>query len=320
MEGLLAPLQQWLLFSGALLLVGCVAWRILIAPGAGAVLGSHGAGALASVESRVSTTALITTLLLLPVWGLRMGVQLMGFRDPFVPLAEDLDFLVRDTFWGTVWLAQGAVILLLVGAFWVTRAAVRSQSDQAGAKGYPSVAIGWWVAGLLVALLTLTLALSSHAMGVSEYRNLAVAADGLHALAAGAWIGSLVLILAFGRGAGMDGGSRLFSVQLRSFSPMAVVSVAILVTMGVYLSWTHLSTPSDLWASSYGRVLSLKILAAGVVFILGFLNWRVGLPSLDAPGGDRKVQRQATLEVIVALAVLLLTSVLTQTPKPGEFG
>jgi copper resistance protein D len=320
MEGLFAPLQQWFLFSGVLLLVGCVAWRIVVASGAASALGPSSAGSLAAVESRVSTTALIVTLLLLPVWGLRMGVQLIGFRDPFVPLSEDLSFLVRDTFWGTVWLAQGAVILLLVGAFWVTRVAVRSQSDQGAAKGFPSAGIGWWIAGLLVALLTFTLALSSHAMGVTEYRNLAVAADGLHTLTGGAWIGALALILAFGRGAGMDGGSRLLAAQLRSFSPMAIAAVAVLVTMGVYLSWTHLSTPSDLWASSYGRVLSLKVLAAGVVFILGFLNWRVGLPSMDAPGGDRKVRRQATLEVVVALAVLLLTAVLTQTPKPGEFG
>jgi len=320
MESFLAPLQQWLLFCGVLTLVGCVAWRFAISPGAANILGHGRWSGLIGVERRVATGGLIATLLLTLVWGLRMVVQVAGFRDPFVPLSEDLDFLIRETFWGTVWVWQGALLPMLAAAFWLAR----PRGDSSGRRAGPATPLppeasrgsraAWGAAGVLVALLTLTLALSSHAMGVEPGRNLAVAADGLHTLAGGAWMGTLALILLLGRSP--HGDSDIFSAQLRSFSPLAMVSVAVLVGMGAFLSWTHIPTVPDLWATPYGRILSAKVATAGVVLLIGFINWRRGLPALDTPEGHRRLRFQAGWEVTVALVVLLLTGILTQTPQP----
>lgn len=308
-ETLLYILQQSLLLAGTLLAVGCVAWRVLIAPRAAAQAGLDVA-ALSIVERRVAHMGLVAALALLPVWGLRLFVQLQGFRDPFVPISEDLSFLVGDTFWGTVWLAQGAVLLLLPVAFGLARASTNAERSRLSG--------GWWASGALTTGLVLTLALSSHAMGVTSGRALAVAADGLHALAGGAWIGSLAFILLVGRDRA-DGGP-LFAGQLRAFSPVAVVCVITLTAMGVGLSWVHLSAWSDLWSTAYGRTLSLKVGVAGGALFLGLLNWRRGLPVVGTPEGDRRVRRQASAEVLLVVVVLVLTAVLTQTPKPGEFG
>ena len=264
----------------------------------------------------------LTVALLILVWVLRLVVQVMGFRDPFVPLSEDVSFLVRDTFWGTVWLVQGALLPLLAAAFWIARpGALFGGRTKGGAPARPTdvrsgTSPAWWAVGVLVLLLVATVALSSHAMGVESGRAVAILADGVHALGAGAWIGSLGLILAVGRPEGGFDGGPLLAAQLRSFSRMAIVSVTALVATGTLLSWTHLDSVGDLWGSPYGRILSVKVLLAGAVFLLGLLNWRRGLPVLDTEEGLRGVRRRATWEVTLAAGVLLVAAVLGQTAEP----
>ena len=300
----LTTVQQWVLFSGTALAVGCVAWRLFVSPGAAAELGTDGA-ALQAVQRRAASIGVLTSLALILAWVLRMVVQVMGFRDPFVPLSEDVSFLLFEMFWGTVWMAQGVTLLLLVGSFvWA-----RSRKGEATAA--------WSAAGVLTLALVATLALSSHAMGADSGRALLVAADGVHALAAGTWIGSLTVILLAGRPAAVGpSGAAVFVAQLRAFSPMAVVSVAALLFMGSVLAWTHLAGLANLWETSYGRILAAKIAVAGAVLLAGLWNWRRGLPSSDTPEGAVTVQHRAVVEVSLALGVLLLTAVLVHSAKP----
>jgi putative copper export protein len=235
-----------------------------------------------------------------------------AFRDPFVPLWEDVSFLLFETFWGTVWMVQGGLLVLLAIAFWRARAV--------GATSEPRVATPvWWIAGALALAMVTTLALSSHAMGVERGRPWLVAADALHGLTAGTWIGSLAVILAVGRG-GAEGGADVgaFAAQIRSFSPLALASGIALVSMGSLLSWTHVQSWANLFGTSYGRILSAKVGLAGVVFAAGFWNWRRGLPDCDHPRGAAALRARAAGEVLFAVGVLLLTAVLVNSPKPGE--
>ncbi|MGE0161318.1 MAG: copper resistance D family protein [Gemmatimonadales bacterium] len=312
MVAVLAPLQQWLLICGASLAVGCAAWRLFVAPRAALSLPDATRAELSSIASRVARLGAIAAALLLVAWALRMVAQVMAFRDPFVPLREDVSFLLFETFWGTVWMAQGVVLLLLVVAFWGARVARSPEEPRR-----PSIA--WWVAGALVLALAATLALSSHAMGVERGRPWLVAADALHALTAGTWIGSLAVILGVGRGASeADGDPSAFAAQIRSFSPLALASGMTLVSMGVLLSWTHVQSFANLFGTRYGRILAAKIAVAGAVFVVGFLNWRRGVPACDRPEGAAEVRSRAAGEVFFAVGVLLLTAVLVNSPKPGE--
>ncbi len=301
-ESLLATFQQWLLFSGVVLAVGCVAWRLVVLDPVSRAVADAGAPHLAAIERSVASAGLVAGLVLVVAWSLRMVVQVMGFRDPFVPLWDDVSFLLFETFWGTVWMAQGLLLPFVVGAF----AWARTRSLAA-----------WRVAGMLALGLVATLTLSSHAMGVESGRALFVAADAVHALAAGCWIGSLSVIVSVGRPIGSSDEARaLFAAQLRAFSPMALVSVAALIAMGAALSWTHLSGLSNLWETGYGRVLMAKVGLAGGVFLAGFVNWRLGLPASDTSVGAASVHRRASLEVVLAVGVLLLTAVLVHSVKP----
>jgi len=299
-EPVLAALQQWLLFTGVTLVVGCVTWWWAVLPGALRALGEAD-GALAPVERRVASLGLVTALGLVAVWALKMVVQVLGFHFPGDPLWPDVSFLLFETFWGTVWMAQGAVVPLLAVAFALARG------------GRPAA---WRTATLLALALVASLALSSHAVGVDAWRSLIVTGDGVHALAAGTWIGSLGVILLAGRPATSDADPRGFAAQIRAFSPMAVASVTALLVMGVVLAWSHLTALSDLWQTTYGRVLSAKIFVAGLVLLAGLWNWRVGIPRIDTVEGAGSVRNRAIWEVLFAVGVLLITAILVHSPKP----
>lgn len=298
---LLTTLQQWLLFSGAVLAVGCVAWRSFVAPGASRAVGAPVAEQLAGVERSVAGAGAIAGFVLVIAWALRMVVQVMGFRDPFVPLWDDISFLLFETTWGTVWMVQGGLLPFLIGAFLWARSG--------GANA-------WRVVSLPVVGLIATLSLASHAMGVESARSLLVIADAVHALAAGCWIGALALIVSVGRPDATEASRALFAAQLRAFSPMAVVSVSALIVMGMVLAWTHLAGLSNLWATGYGRVLMAKVAVAGGVLLAGLVNWRRGLVVLGTADGARSVHRRASMEVGMAVGVLLLTAVLVHSVKP----
>ena len=327
-EALVPPILRWALFSGVLLLVGIVAWRGAVVPRLRLYLGQAYPPSeypeILHLQRRMAGLGVVLALLLLPVWGLRLWSQLQEFRDPFVPISEDIRFLLEHTFWGTVWMAQGGILLLLAGGFlllrgpWGRSAPSTPELTPEGIPRDGPKVLEWpwpWriVAGG-VGGLVLTLSLSSHAMSVPVNTAMAVGVDAGHLAAGGAWVGTLALILAVTPMG--DGHSRLLGLQLRAFSPLAMVAVGVLVFLGIILSGLHIHEWSVLWREAYGRTLCLKLLAAAGVMAMGFVNWRQGLPRVGTPGGARWVFRSAWLEVGGAAVVILLTALLVATPLP----
>lgn len=328
-EALLPPIQLGLLFAGLMGLGGVGAWRLWIAPAALRHLdeGMAGAGGAtaealaapasgteaswavwAACERRVVRIGFGLALALLPIWALRLHVQLLGFRDPFVPWREDASFIAFETVWGWSWITQGIALVALAAVLgWGLRrsgALARPASVGAG-PGRSSLA-------LLLVLLALTNALASHAMAVPFNRWLAVALDAVHLLVAGSWIGSLALILLVTR----ERHGPLLAAQLRAFSPVAMVSVGILLFSGLQLSAQHVMAWENVFGSPYGRMLSVKVGIALSVFALGGWNWRRGLPLLDSPEGRRKVRVRAGIEIAAAALVVAATAILTGMTMP----
>lgn len=276
-------------------------WRGVVAPAAERDLRGAGIPQL-DADQRVARVGLVAGLLLLLAWFLRGLVQILAFRDPFVPLSEDVSFLLFETFWGTVWMAQGVVVPLLALAFW--------------RAGRGRGAAAWIAATVLTLALVATMAMSSHAMGVDSWRAAIVLADGLHTLAAGAWIGTLGIILWVSGAVRSPGRRDGFAAQIRAFSPVAIAGVTGLLSMGIVLSWTHLTALSDFWTTGYGRLLAAKIAVAIGVMLAGWVNWRRGVPTLATEAGALATRRRAVLEVSLAVGVLILTAFLVHSAKP----
>jgi copper transport protein len=144
----------------------------------------------------------------------------------------------------------------------------------------------------------------------------------VHKLAAGMWIGTLFILLVAGivpilrsalpteRRAALLGG------LVRAFSPLALVSTGVLAVFGVITAWRHLHTIEALWTTPYGITLIIKLLAVGAVLVLGAWNWRRQKPRLGTEAGAHGLRRSATGELLAALVVLVITSVLVSLPSP----
>ena len=321
-EAFLGPLQRWLMQAGTLFVVGISAWRWIVWPRSVTALprASRGVEVRSRADEILSTVAgmgCLAAILLVADWLLGFAVQILGFRDPFVPLGEDAAFLLQRTFWGSVWIGQGLLVVGLALTLWRLARPYGGGRDVVPKSRATATrrTAGWGTVAVLSLGLPVTMALSSHAMSVSGAgRVVAVGADAFHTVAAGGWIGALsvILLLAIRSKDEPD----FLSAQLRAFSPMALVAVPLLVLMGGTLAVSHVPSIQDLWQTPYGQVLAAKILFVAMVLLLGFTNWRRGLPALDSAVGIRTVRYRAGLEVGLAGVVLGLTAALTGMPGP----
>lgn len=209
-------------------------------------------------------------------------------------------------------------LLLLVDLFpWNARNAIMAVAAIVAALAYAVALrrpIGWVVALLAGLVLTFrtVLALRWGAL-----------VNPIHMTAAGLWIGTLFVVVSAGLPAILRAplGERrgaFVTEMIARFSPLALVSSGILVLTGVITAWLHLGALSELWSSSYGITLIVKLVFVAMVVTLGAWNWRRMSPRLGTEEAAHALRRSATSEVLVAGAVLIVTAVLVSLPSPAE--
>ena len=144
----------------------------------------------------------------------------------------------------------------------------------------------------------------------------------IHMLAGGMWIGTLFHVVVAGiwltLQSGLSSERRGFFVReiVARFSPFALVSAGVLATFGVITAWRHLKPLSALWTTPYGITLIVKLCVVATVLALGAFNFRRQRPLLGSESGARALRRSATAELLVAMLVLAVTSILVSLPSP----
>ena len=252
---------------------------------------------------------LATRLLLLGVVG-RLAAQFALFRDPYTSLMSELRLLVGSTTWGQAWTWQAALGIVALFAF--ITAGDRSKSL--------SVA-PWIVAVLAVAVLAVTPAFSGHAYGSERWMVALVIGDAVHVMAAGVWLGTLLVMAGTVAGARRHGDhvpkDHLIG-WIAAFSPLALVSAAALGVTGFVAAWVHVDAISSMWTSPYGQRLSLKLAVLLIVLACGAFNWKRSRDCVRASGGPPRRPLTVAIELGGALAILLVTAILVATPLPGD--
>lgn len=137
-------------------------------------------------------------------------------------------------------------------------------------------------------------------------------ARALHLLAGGAWLGSLLYLVAYDRDA-----RDTFTRDALRVSTTALVAAIVVTLSGVVQAWLFLPSPWDVLSSTYGAVLLAKI--AGLLILIAFgvhHRYRI-LPRLahDAAVSGRFT---ATLrsEIVVMSVVILLGGLLAYVSPP----
>jgi putative copper export protein len=95
------------------------------------------------------------------------------------------------------------------------------------------------------------------------------------------------------------------------FSRIAMVSVATIVISGVFASWIHLGSLSDLWSTAYGKTLLAKITLAAFALSAGAYNYKRVQPHLTQESGTQALRKSASAELATGLLILIATGFLT---------
>ena len=212
--------------------------------------------------------------------------------------------------WGVLWIVRTAA--LAVGLVLADQAS-SSSGERRGVVAFGGVAL----AGVVMAV---TVSLGSHAAALSDVGP-ALAADLIHLLAVGAWVGGLPVLLLLALQARRTRPSGSVSAELTEvaarFSAIATVAVGLIVVTGVYSAWLQVVEPERLGTTEYGLLLLIKLVLVAPLLALGGVNLGWTRPRLAAAGAAgaraRKLLRTLVVgEIVLAAAVLGVVGVLTE--------
>jgi copper transport protein len=293
---------RWLHLVAIMTMIGSVAFKLVVLH---AVLGRRSATAGNEViERRTWWIGMFAAAILAIAMLGRLWVQSAlyhGSERAFDGAA--LRRLITSTVWGNAWLLEA-----FAGAAFLIGLLV--------ARGQPSPR-RWALPAVAVLAISLVPALSGHAVTVERFAAVAILSNALHVLGAGAWLGTLLVLLLAGilRPNAASAQRALSPSELMAlFSRLAVVAATITGASGVINALFHFSAASELWSTRYGITLLVKLGLVAVLAAVGFYNWRRGLPAFDAGGSPRKLLASASFELLPAALAILVTAILVALP------
>jgi putative copper resistance protein D len=311
MEGFLIA-ARFLHFTAAILLTGVFAFECLVAYPA---VGRSGAapGSLVTLRRQLGWLAWTTLVLAIgsgAVWLVAVAAGMSG-----KPLGAALSqgavaIVLTRTRFGEDWLLRFALAVLLGVCLLARRRA--------------SAAMGW-TALLLAAAMLASLAWAGHGASTpGPAGDLHLAADLLHLLAAGLWLGTLpplILFLAGVRRTGSSDWAAVAAMATRRYSTMAIASVTVLLVGGVVNTWFLAGTVPALVGTEYGRLLLTKIGLFIVMLMVAAVNLLRLTPRLTRGGAPNIVQQtvarlqsNAGIETAFGVGVVAVVSVLGTLP------
>jgi putative copper resistance protein D len=209
--------------------------------------------------------------------------------------------LLTETQFGHVWLARLVLVALLFG---VARRQGLSALSAAGLMG--------------------SLAWAGHAGATPGVEGgIHLAADILHLVAGGAWLGGLLPLWLLFRPAMKEADQSQFlavAIATCRFSTLGVAAVGMLLATGLVNTWVLVGSLPALFETSYGRLLLVKIaLFMAMVGIAGVNRLRL-TPRLPGRGPLRWLARNVLVEIGLGLAIVAIVSVLGVLPPVAHMG
>jgi copper transport protein len=277
---------RWLYFLSLALLVGGLGFRLLVArrPLPTRFFAITGIGAFATLNVGIAAFLLrAEDALQLP-----FGRLLYGDLSPIAQTRFGAAFIAMT-------LGYALVAALLVVA-WLSDRDVFL---------WPAFIVGLgFVSGL---------SLSGHSAADAGSSWKSEIADWAHISAACLWIGGLVQLVVVVWPLLPDARRASFL----AFSRLATVCVGVLLLAGVYLSILRLPQLTDLWSTSYGQVLLVKISLVALALAWGGLHKLVAVPAVTRGGTLPRLRASLVGESMVGMIVLLVAAVLVNANPPG---
>ncbi|MFH8444744.1 copper resistance protein CopC [Streptomyces sp. NPDC018026] len=213
-------------------------------------------------------------------------VALLVLRAPYEAGTGPSSALDADALAGTL-TARPGVLLLIRLALLAPVALLLVRVSRADRRGERTPLVGAVGTALAVGL-ALTWAAAEHAAAGIQV-PLAMASFTLHLLATAVWLGGLTALILTLR-------TIADAATVARFSRVALASVTVLVTTGVYQSWRGLGSWQALTGTTYGRLLLVKVLLVAVLLAAAAVSrrWTTALATaaLTVPEPARTTLRE----------------------------
>ncbi len=279
---------RWLEFMGLMTLVGGLAFQSLILPPS--LLSRQDYQIIERHLRRVQAGSLVLVALTSLADLILRTLMMSG--GSLATLSFALPAVLRNTHYGTVWIARIGLLGLLGMAWWLRLQGMATTPRllwiaRLGRVGLLGMA--WWLRLLGVtasprfagasfftaSLVALTTTLSGHAADRGDV-TVPVLVDWFHLLAVSTWIGGLftfgfVLKRSLATPGMQDMVHGLSSIA-RPFSRMAAGCVAVFLATGLYNSWLQVGSISALVDGAYGWTLLVKLALVGSVLMIAAVN------------------------------------------------
>jgi copper transport protein len=281
---------RWALFVSLALVIGVVGVRLLILPGPLDPRVERRIHLIGTFGAVAAVNAGIIGFVIRCANALQVsGVDLL-YSD-LSPFAESTRFGIAFLL---TTLGYGLCITILAVAWVLDRPGLR------------------WPAFLLAIVLAWGYSLSSHQATEPNSSLLAEIADWVHLVAAMLWVGG-VLTLAV---VVWPLAPELRRTAFLRFSRIAIGLVGVLVLAGTFVAIQRLPQLDDLWDTSYGRTLLVKIGLVLVALSWGGMHHMIVRPRLERGERVRGVGASLLAESTVAIIVLLAAAVLVNGAPP----
>jgi copper transport protein len=281
---------RWLFFVCLALLIGGIAFRLVVLPRAvpQAFERVFYWLALAGVVGAIQIGILAFLIRAEDALQLPFGRFLYGDLTPFAD----------GTRFGTAFVVMTlgfAVVTALVFLAWLT--------DRPRPFLWPALALSLALAS--------GLSLSGHSAVDPPASKWSELADWVHLSTASLWAGGLVMLLVV-----FFTAPALRRAAFVGFARLAPLLIGLLLAAGIYLSILRLPAPHDLWTTGYGHVLIVKLSLVGLVLAWGGFHHFVVEPRLGRPDFERRARGSLVGETAIGLAVLLVAAFLVNSKPP----
>jgi copper transport protein len=139
-----------------------------------------------------------------------------------------------------------------------------------------------------------------------------IPAKTIHLCAGAAWLGGLLWLLLADRA-----DAEKFVGEARRVSSVALIAVLLVVFSGVIQTWFFVVTPADLFRTTYGIVILLKIAGVLILIAFGAHHRYRHLPGL-ANAAATRLRDSVRYEIGVFVLVTLLGGLLAYIPPRGS--
>jgi putative copper export protein/mono/diheme cytochrome c family protein len=290
-------------FAATLALAGAIIFGAAVS---GPVLPGAEGEVLRRRLQRIAWGSFAVALLSGAAWLVLLAAQ-MGGRSLAEVLADRiLSTVLLHTTFGHDWLVRLVLAALLAAALGFI-----------SAKHAPWPR--WTIAALPAAAFAAALVHSGHPAATEGWLGtFHRAADGLHLIAASAWLGGLLplalLLTLAGREEISPSAAREATAR---FSILGVLSVGTLLVTGIVNSWVLAGSVPALIGTDYGRLLLAKVALFAVMVAIAAVNRLYLTPRLAADRtAFQALARNSLIEATIGLAILIIVGALGTTP-PG---